>query len=79
LPVVSSRAASLPEVGGDLVHYADAEDPQSISRALVRALEASRPATTAIQRHFQKFSWDHSALAHGEILYKLGSLTKESG
>jgi glycosyltransferase involved in cell wall biosynthesis len=71
LPVVCSRAASLPEVGGSVVHYADAGDPRSVCGALLDALESGRPPPDAFRAHLVAFDWDQSAAAHAEVLLNL--------
>jgi len=39
VPVVASRASSLPEVGGDAVLYADPHDPRDIAEKVLNAVE----------------------------------------
>ncbi len=39
-PVVCSRAASLPEVGGDAVVYFDPEDPEELAGTIERVLDS---------------------------------------
>lgn len=62
-PVVCSRVASLPEVGGDVAHYFDPRSPSEFLLALERAWEEGRGADAVSRRRAQaaRFSWDESA------------------
>ncbi|MBN8218028.1 MAG: glycosyltransferase family 4 protein [Spirochaetes bacterium] len=72
LPVVTSRAASIPEVGGDLVHYCDPSDPSSIAASMGRALASGRPPAGKVAAHLARFSWAESARRHLEVLRTVG-------
>jgi glycosyltransferase involved in cell wall biosynthesis len=64
VPVLSSSAASLPEVGGDAVAYVDAARPVAIADALVAlARDPDRRASmvAAGRRRLGEFSWDRAA------------------
>jgi len=67
-PVACSRAASLPEVGGDAVHYFDPASPAEFKAALRRALEEGRSAEAVAGRKAQaaRFSWDEAARRFGQ-------------
>jgi glycosyltransferase involved in cell wall biosynthesis len=63
-PVVTSRASSLPEVGGDAVVYVDPEDERSIAGALARLLrlrEERAALGTRARLRAAQFSWDRTA------------------
>jgi glycosyltransferase involved in cell wall biosynthesis len=64
VPVLSSRATSLPEVGGAAVEYADATRVDELARALSRLLEdPGRRARLVEAGHLQRarFSWQRCA------------------
>jgi glycosyltransferase involved in cell wall biosynthesis len=69
-PVVCSRAASLPEVGGDAVLYFDPASVEELIEALEQLL-----GSTELQRDLRKqgleraaqFTWDKSARKHIEV------------
>jgi glycosyltransferase involved in cell wall biosynthesis len=64
VPVLSSRATSLPEVGGDAVDYVDARDVGDLARGLSRLLDGpSRRAelVAAGTRQLARFSWRRTA------------------
>lgn len=63
-PVIASRLASIPEVGGDAVRYVDPADPEDIAAAmdLVSRDEAARAALVAGgSRRVRGFSWEKTA------------------
>lgn len=65
-PVVSSRAASLPEICGDAAELFDPNDPADIARAVVAA--AAR-APELQRRGFDRlaaFSWERCAATHAD-------------
>jgi len=64
-PVVTTRCASLPEIGGTHVNYADGRDPADLA-AQMAAVLAWSPAqryarTRAAQRHASFFTWSRTA------------------
>jgi glycosyltransferase involved in cell wall biosynthesis len=64
VPVLSSRATSLPEVGGAAVEYADATRVDELARALSRLLEDPRRRARLVEAgHLQlaRFSWQRCA------------------
>jgi len=66
LPVVASRTASLPEVGGEAVLYIDPHDPQDIAEKVRRAVEDSELRGKLIQQGLERareFSWRRVAEA----------------
>jgi glycosyltransferase involved in cell wall biosynthesis len=66
VPVVSSSAASLPEVGGDAALYADAADPEQFGQALYQAFTDASLRETLTRRGFEnvrRFSWQKAATA----------------
>jgi glycosyltransferase involved in cell wall biosynthesis len=61
-PVVSSTAASLPEVGGDAALYFDPRRPDELAdRILEVARERRSDLVVAGQRQARRFSWEHTA------------------
>jgi glycosyltransferase involved in cell wall biosynthesis len=73
-PVVCSRAASLPEVGGDAAQYFDPLDVDSISQAL--EIVATCPETRAGLRRkglerASQFSWERSVQRHVELFERV--------
>jgi glycosyltransferase involved in cell wall biosynthesis len=63
-PVVSSRAAALPETGGDAAVYFDPEDPEAIASATVAVVEDDGARASLAERglaHAATFSWARSA------------------
>ncbi|MGB7589964.1 MAG: glycosyltransferase family 1 protein, partial [Terriglobia bacterium] len=66
LPVVASRTASLPEVGGEAALYVDPHDPQDIADKVLRAVEDPELRRRMIQQGLeraQEFSWRRAAEA----------------
>jgi glycosyltransferase involved in cell wall biosynthesis len=65
-PVLTTRALSLPEVGGDAVAYCD-PSPESIGTALGQLLGSAHERDTLAGRAVQRaatFTWEASARAH---------------
>ncbi|MGH9403295.1 MAG: glycosyltransferase family 4 protein [Terriglobia bacterium] len=69
-PVVCSRAASLPEVGGDAAEYFDPLNPQEIAAALAKVL-GSESLRCAMRRkgleRARQFTWDECARRYCEV------------
>jgi glycosyltransferase involved in cell wall biosynthesis len=66
LPVVASRTASLPEVGGEAALYVDPHDPRDIAEKVRRAVEDSELRRKLIQQGLERareFSWRRVAEA----------------
>jgi glycosyltransferase involved in cell wall biosynthesis len=63
-PVVCSRTSSLPEVGGDVVSYFDAQSESSFCLALQQALTEGRGEGRVTARRAQaaRFSWSKTAV-----------------
>ncbi len=67
VPVVSSRASSLPEIGGDAPEYVDPEDDEAMTEAIGRVLEGSDLRREMIARGLERaaeFSWEKSAMRY---------------
>lgn len=69
VPVLASRAGSLPEVAGDAAIYCDADDPDSIAAGIARLLD---PAVAAAQvargrARVAQFTWNRTAAALVEV------------
>jgi glycosyltransferase involved in cell wall biosynthesis len=76
-PVVSSDAASLPEVLGDAALYCDPSNPQDIANKIRLALSGEyRPA--GVQTALDRFQWKHSAARLKEILDALRERCNEA-
>jgi glycosyltransferase involved in cell wall biosynthesis len=73
-PVVCSRAASLPEVGGDAVVYFDPEEPEELAAAMERVLDSgelqARLRAKGLERA-AKFTWEESTRKHVELYRQL--------
>jgi glycosyltransferase involved in cell wall biosynthesis len=72
VPVVASRCGALPEVGGDAVLYADAQDVDSIREALRRLMESPELRVDFRRRGLDRstaFSWN-SAVQRTWQVYK---------
>lgn len=69
-PVVCSRAASLPEVGGDAVEYFDPSSPQELAAVLARVL-GSQSLRSEMKRkgleRAKQFSWDDCARRYWDV------------
>jgi glycosyltransferase involved in cell wall biosynthesis len=64
VPVLSSDAASLPEVGGDAVAYVDARAPGPMAEAISALLgdpDRRRALVDAGERRLERFSWRRAA------------------
>ena len=74
VPVLVSRAASLPEICGDAALYCDPHDTADIARQLERLLsdaELRARLGRAGPAHARRFSWDAAADAYAEVLARL--------
>jgi len=63
-PVVSSNAASLPEIGGNAALYANANDPEAFGEALYQAYtdeEVRRRILEHACTNLRRFDWDSAA------------------
>jgi glycosyltransferase involved in cell wall biosynthesis len=83
-PVVTTRCASLPEVGGEAVLYVDPDDAKGLAGVMVSLLENAnlrRQLTESGRNRARDFSWQATALgtlaAYRQILSE--SSTKLSG
>ena len=75
IPVMSSNAASLPEVLGDAARYVDPDDEQGMTRVMIEVLEHPERFESLVEEGYRqsgKFSWQKTAqktleiyLAHG--------------
>jgi glycosyltransferase involved in cell wall biosynthesis len=69
-PVVCSRAASLPEVGGDAAVYFDPRDPQELAEAVERVLnskELQRSLRAKGVERAKRFTWEEAVRKHVEL------------
>ena len=77
VPVISSRAASMPEVGGDAVVYFDPLSAGELANAIERVLSSSDLRESLRARGLERaklFDWDESVRRHVEVYHRvLGS------
>ncbi len=69
-PVVCSRAASLPEVGGDAVVYFNPEDPEELAGAIERVLSSKELQSSLRAKGLERakqFTWEESTRKHVEL------------
>lgn len=69
-PVACSRAASLPEVGGDAVEYFDPRAPEDIAAAIRQVLSSPERSTNMSDRGLRRarsFTWDRTVNLHLNI------------
>ena len=77
LPVVASRTASLPEVGGEVALYVDPHDPCDIAEKVRRAVEDSELRRKMIQQgreRAREFSWRRVAEATLQVYEEVLSM-----
>ncbi len=76
-PVVSSKASSLPELGGDVVRYFDPLDVDSITATLDEVLDDESLCREMRERgpaRAAQFSWERAAQETLEVYRRLGAL-----
>ncbi|HWH57142.1 MAG TPA: glycosyltransferase family 1 protein [Terriglobales bacterium] len=81
VPVVSSNAASLPEVGGDAALYADARNAQAFGEAMYRAFTDNTLREEMVRRGFEnllRFTWSRTAKSCTEIYEQVLASTAPS-
>ncbi len=69
VPVICSSTSSLPEIGGNAVLYANPEDPESISAAMVQIYKDESLRTQMIKKsrtRRERYTWNKTA----ELLWK---------
>lgn len=67
VPVVASKASSLPEVCGDAAYYVDPLDADSITEAIITVLNDENLKNDLVKKGLSRakeFSWERSAKAH---------------
>jgi glycosyltransferase involved in cell wall biosynthesis len=73
-PVICSRAASLPEVGGDAVMYFDPHSPEELAAAIEKVLSSSDLQSEMKRKGLARaklFSWEECARKHLEIYRRI--------
>jgi len=73
-PVICSRAASLPEVGGDAALYFDPSDPEDLAHAIRQVLESSDLQRTLRVKGLaraRQFTWSDSTRKHVDVYLRL--------
>jgi glycosyltransferase involved in cell wall biosynthesis len=71
-PVVCSRAASLPEVGGEAAVYFDPQSPEDLADAIERVLSSEELRATLRAKGLERaarFSWIESAAKHVQVYH----------
>lgn len=73
VPVITSTAPALQEVGGDLAIYVDPEDADSLANHLRQLAEAPRDSVTSTARinWTRQFSWDSSTSTVYDALQRI--------
>lgn len=69
-PVITTRAASLPEVAGDAAHYVDPHEPGEMALAIERVLQDGQYRDVLIGKGIEqarRFSWDRAAREYMDI------------
>ena len=71
--VVASKTTSMPEVGGDAVHYIDPHDPDDIAHAIIdlRSEEVRMQLIECGRRQRTKFSWERTSNLLWDSLMKI--------
>ncbi len=70
-PIAAARAASLPEVGGEVPYWFNPDDPVDIARAIMEALE--KPNGEEGPERAGQFSWSETSKQLKEILEGMAS------
>jgi len=72
-PVVLARRTCLPEIGGDAALYFDDFEPDSMRRAIERAIAGGALPGRAdqVRAHAAKFSWERATDAYVELYLRL--------
>jgi len=73
-PVVASRAASLPEVGGDAALYFDPSSPEELAVQIERVLQSTNLRDSLRSKGIERakqFSWRQAARKHSELYSQL--------
>jgi len=81
VPVVSSNAASLPEVGGEAALYADARNAQAFGEAMYRAFTDNTLREEMVRRgceNLLRFTWSRTAKSCTEIYEQVLASTAPS-
>jgi glycosyltransferase involved in cell wall biosynthesis len=75
-PIIVFHTAGLPEVCGDAAFYADPQDANSISGAILQVLLDENLRNSLIPKGFDRastFSWEKSALSHLKVFEEVFS------
>ena len=73
-PVICSRMASLPEVGGDAVVYFDPDNPEELAEAMERVLSSKELQESLSVKGLdraRRFTWEESTRKHVELYQRL--------
>ena len=70
VPAVTTRFKRLPEVGGDVALYVDAQDPQDLANTLLNLANSGdlrRERSAMGLQRAKLFTWDRAAASMDEI------------
>lgn len=72
IQIISSNLASIPEVGGDAIHYVNPYSVADIAKRLNEVLSGERKISNQVmQKQLELFSWEKTAEIHLNYLKKL--------
>ncbi|HZQ20798.1 MAG TPA: glycosyltransferase family 1 protein [Terriglobales bacterium] len=80
VPVVCSRAASLPEIGGDAALYANARNPEEFGSALYQAFTDEPLRRRLVEsglKNVSRFRWKQAAGYHLNVYHKVMGVVVE--
>lgn len=82
-PVITTRCASIPEVGGDVVEYYDCFDDSDLERTIKRVLSWEPAVKDAwrelVRAHCRRFTWASTARATLDVLRTTATRTRNLG
>jgi glycosyltransferase involved in cell wall biosynthesis len=81
VPVVSSKASSLPEVAGEAAVYADALDPEAFGDALYRVFCDEPLRADLIEKgrvNLQRFSWEAAARQVLAVYQRVSGISRDA-
>ncbi|MBT9587848.1 glycosyltransferase family 4 protein [bacterium] len=76
--VAAARAASLPEVGGNLPRWFNPKDSVDIAKVIMEALEWPGPDPEELEQHLQHFHWTQTAEEVLHFLEEVGQRPRRS-
>ncbi|SFC56009.1 glycosyltransferase family 4 protein [Flavobacterium phragmitis] len=73
-PVISSSAASLPEIGSNLVEYFDPNNDKELAQKIMNVLKNpgfNNQVSGSLKTHLEKFTWEKSIKKHLQGFYDI--------